>query len=328
MFASSLRTELSVMASKKIRTILVGVASPEDRSQPAVERAADLAAALNAEVILFHSAFETYLSGRPFFDSARLAKSRGALVASRQQALEKLAARLAQRQIKTRCVVVWEEPAYAAVLRAAIRDDADLIVIGAHRPRTNRTPVLKQNDWELIRYSARPLLIVRDGKKHRGPIVAALDPTHANDKPAALDREIAKTAYTIAAGLNAELHAAHSIPDSSYPPGEITARDRKAARDVVQMRLAGVLNRAGVDARKVHVLDGLAELALPELLAKLDAQVLAVGALSRRWIKGFVFGNTVERLIFETTCDLLIVKPPGFEVKLPRARKQAIARPA
>jgi universal stress protein E len=316
------------MASKKIRTILVGVASPEDRSQPAVERAAALAGALNAEIILFHAAFESFLSGRPFFDSARLAKSRGQLVASRQKALQKLSAQLARRNITARCAVVWEEPAYAAVLRAAIRDNADLIVIGAHRPRTNRTPVLKQNDWELIRYSARPLLIVRDGAKRSGPIVAALDPTHANDKPAVLDREIAKIAYTVAAGLDTELHVAHAVPDSAYPLGENSARQRKKARDAARVGLDSVVNRAGVDARKIHVLDGLAEVALPELLSRLDAQVLAVGALSRRWIKGFVFGNTVERLIYETSCDLLIVKPPGFEAKLPRARRQPIARPA
>src|SRR5690606_15975087 len=78
----------SAMALPKIRTILVGVATPDDRQQPAVQRAATLAAAFRAKVILFHSAFESYLSGRPFFETARLARSRGELVATRRARLE------------------------------------------------------------------------------------------------------------------------------------------------------------------------------------------------------------------------------------------------
>jgi universal stress protein E len=319
----------NIMAAKQIRTILVGVASPEERSQPAIDRAATLAQALRAQLILFHAAFEPYLSGRPFFDSARLAKSRGELVAARLGLLEKYRSQLEKRGIKARCAVVWEEPAYAAVLRAAIRDDADLIVIGTHRPRANRTPVLRQNDWELMRYSARPLLIVRNKpSKSEGPVVVALDPTHANDKPAALDIELAQSAQTLAAGLDASVHIAHCIPDSAYPLGPISAKARQTAKRDARERLARLLDRAGVDAQKVHVLDGLVEIALPELVAKLGARTLVLGALSRRWLEGFVFGNTAERLIYETSCDLLIVKPPGFSAKLPRARRQAITLPS
>ena len=323
------RTMQHPMAANKIRTILVGIAEPEERLQPAVERAAALALALRAELILFHAAFEPYLSGRPFFDSARLAKSRGELVAARLALLQKRCKQLQGRGIVARCAVVWEEPAYAAVLRAAIRDDADLIVIGTHRPRANRTPILKQNDWELMRYASRPLLIVRGtGSKRSGPVVAALDPSHVNDKPAALDAELAKGAHMLAAGLNAEVHAVHCIANSAYPLGPITVKQRHAAKREARERLDAILARAGVDARKIHVLDGLVEEVLPELLEKIHAHTLVLGALSRRWLQGFVFGNTAERLIYETSCDLLIVKPPGFKAKLPRIRRQPIEMPA
>ncbi len=317
------------MAATKIRTILVGIASPEERAQPAIEHAAVLALALRARLILFHAAFEPYLSGRPFFDSARLTKSRGELVATRLEILEKACTRLQRRGIDARSAVVWEEPAYAAVLRAAIRDNADLIVIGTHRPRANRTPVLKQNDWELMRHSARPLMIVRNKRvKSEGPVVVALDPTHAHDKPGALDIELAKNAQTLAAGLDTAIHVVHCIPDSAYPLGPVTAKARQSAKREADDRLRRILGRAGVDAHKSHVLDGLPEIVLPELVSQLGAQALVLGALSRRWLKGFVFGNTAERLIYETHCDLLIVKPPGFTPKLPRARRQAIAMPA
>ena len=316
------------MSSNKIRSILVGVASPEDRSQPAIERAAQMALAYRAEVILFHSAFESYLSGRPFFDSARLVKSRGELVAARQALLEKWCAQLARRGVTARCAVVWEEPPYAAVLRAAIRDDVDMVVVGAHRSRANRTPVLKQNDWELMRYSSRPLLIVRKPQQAAGPVVVALDPSHANDKPASLDVELARSAVTLAAGLNTELHVAHCIPDSEFPLGPITAKARQRKKKEMHGRIRVLLDKAAVDARKVHLIEGLPEAALPKLLSTLGAQALVLGALSRRWLEGFVVGNTAERLIHESNCDLLIVKPPGFKARLPRARKESIEMPA
>lgn len=316
------------MASKTFRTILVGVATPDDRSQPAIERAATLAVALRAKLILFHSAFEPYSSGRPFFDSARLAKSRGELVATRLARLTGLCSQLDRRGITARAAVVWEEPVWAAITRAAIRDDADLIVVGAHRPRANRTPVLKQNDWELMLHCARPLLIVRTTAKASGPIVAAVDPSHRNDKPAALDIELAKVAATLAAGFNTECHVAHCISDGAFPLGLITVKERQRMRRELETTIAALLDKAAVDAAKIHLVDGLAEDALPALVKKLSAGTLVLGALSRRGLQGFVVGNTAERLIHETTCDLLIVKPPGFKARAPRARKEPIELPA
>lgn len=316
------------MASKRVRTILVGIALPQERSQPALARAAELAQAFRAELIVFHAAYDSQLSGGRFFDAKRLAQARGKVIAARRSALEKMCERLEQRGIRTRCTVVWEDPAYAAVIRAAIRDNADLIVIGAHRYAPSRMPMLRQNDWELMRYSSRPLLIVRRPPSRRaGAVVVALDPTHARDKPAALDTELAKQAVLLAAGSNAELHAAHCIPDSAYPLGPITAKDRRNMKTAMQEKVRAVLDKAGADVREIHLLDGLVEMALPKLLRSLNAGTLVLGALSRRWLKGFVVGNTAERLIHATQCDLLIVKPPGFKTQLPRARKEAFELP-
>lgn len=314
------------MASKRLRTVLVGIAEPHARSQPALERAAELAQAFRAELIVFHSAYDSQLSGGRLLEVKRLAQARGKLVAERRGALERLCERLERRDIRTRCVVVWEEPAYAALIRAAIRDNVDFIVVGVHR-FSERRAMLKQNDWELMRYSSRPVLIVRKASRRAGAVVAALDPTHANDKPAALDVEIAKNAVLLAAGLNTELHVAHCIPDSAYPLGPITAKDRHRMKSIRQKEVRTVLHKAGADVHEIHLVDGLVEVALPKLLRSLNAGTLVLGALSRRWLKGFIIGNTAERLIDDTDCDLLIVKPPGFKTRLPRARKEPIELP-
>src|SRR5687768_16417565 len=92
-------------------TILAAVSDPEQRVQPVIERAAQIAAAFDAELILFHTAFDSSLSGRPFFDSKRLARSRGLRLDEARRALERHARRLGAREAGMRTLCVWEEPA-------------------------------------------------------------------------------------------------------------------------------------------------------------------------------------------------------------------------
>ena len=78
---------------------------------------------------------------------------------------------------------------------------------------------------------------------------------------------------------------------------------------------------------KIHVLNGEVAAAVPQLAAELRAQILVLGAISRRGLRRFAIGNTAERIIDESPCDLLIVKPPGFKPRLGRALKQAVTLP-
>jgi universal stress protein E len=315
------------MPASQSPTILVAVAVPEERAQPAIERALPIALHRKASIVLFHAAYESCLSGRPFFDSYRLAASRGELVEQRRLQLERHARWLRARGIDTTTIAVWEEPVHAAVVAAAIRENASLVIIGAHRPRVGQPLSLRHSDWELLRACPRPLLIVgaRPGKSE-GAVVAALDPQHLNDKPAALDAALAMEGAALAEALQAEFHVAHCIPSGAYPLGPITAADRKRMAQRMRASLRSTLRKSATTARKIHLLHGQVEKELPTLVAQLGAQVVVLGALSRRGLQQLVVGNTAERLIHAVPCDLLIVKPPGFKVKLSRSRKQSVTR--
>lgn len=43
-----------------------------------------------------------------------------------------------------------------------------------------------------------------------------------------------------------------------------------------------------------------------------------MGAVSRRGLKRLFLGNTAEEVLDSLPCDLLIVKPAGFETSVPR----------
>lgn len=306
-------------------TFLLAIADPADSAHPMIERTAQIAQALQARVVLFHAAFDSSLSGRPFFDSPKLAKARGRLVAEHKRALEVIATTLRSRGIETEALVAWEEPAHESIVRTAIRCDVQLVIAGEHR-RADQWSGWTLTDWELLRLCPRPLLLVQASAAKEGVVLAALDPSHSNDKPAALDAAIAAKAAWFATGLGVELHAVHCLSRSTYPL-DTTPAERKRIHKRMTARVRSTLKKAKASASEIHVLDAGADESIPKLARELPAQVLVLGAISRRGLKRFAIGNTAERLIHQSPCDLLIVKPPGFKPRLGRARKQAITMP-
>jgi universal stress protein E len=308
------------------KTILAAVAEPEARSQPVIERAAQIAALFDAELLLFHSAFDSALSGGPFFDSARLARSRGWRLDEAGRALERHVRRLQSQGTPTQTLSVWEEPAPHSIMRAAVRTGADLIVAGPHeRSRRGGPFPLRQTDWQLLSLCAQPLLLVRAGAPRRGPVLAALDPFHANDKPAALDRRLASWAATLSGALHEPLYAAHTISPARYAPDESDA-SRSRRRERAERALKRLLDEEDAPYTRTYVIEGPPERTLPQLAQRLAAQVLVMGAVSRRGLQRFAVGNTAERLIHSSPCDLLVVKPEGFRSRLGRVTRQHVIR--
>jgi hypothetical protein len=48
-----------------------------------------------------------------------------------------------------------------------------------------------------------------------------------------------------------------------------------------------------------------------------------MGAISRSGLKRLLIGNTAERILDDLRCDVLVVKPPKFRNRVPRAARGA-----
>jgi universal stress protein E len=311
----------------QIRTILAAVADPMARTQPVLERAAELAELFAARIVILHAAFDSALSGRPFFDSRRLAKSRGWHVDDRMRALEARAAQLQRRGLQVDVSVTWEEPAHVAIVQATLREQADLVIAGRHDRQRQPAP-LRLTDWELMRVCPRPLLLTRTQAPGRrsGAVLAALDPTHANDKPATLDVSIAQYAAAFAQALQLDCHAAHFVRSAAHPLGESLAGRRRMGQRIA-MRMKRTLKRVGAAKAAVHVLQGDVAAEMPALTRKLAVRMLVMGIISRRGLKRLVIGDTAESIIRATTCDVLLIKPEGFRLRLGKSRKESVVLP-
>src|SRR5664279_1861330 len=169
------------MGSLQLRKILVAVANPSVRSNKAVKRAAEFAHRTGASIELFNSIPTPQIAlGFARFEAAELMRA----AAERNRAdLERMAKPWRREELIVDTTVHTGSAAHEAILRQARSGGADLIVIEAHRHGRLARLLLSQTDFELIRQSSVPLLIVKRSNAWRSPrVLAALDPLHANDK--------------------------------------------------------------------------------------------------------------------------------------------------
>ena len=147
------------------------------RTLPALAKAAQLAQALDAKLVLFHAlATPLYLES----DLEQLRDLNGIeqrTQAAARERLENLARRLRRHGIEVSVSAEWDYPVYEAVIRAARRAAADLIVAERHAGRHLAAGFLHLTDWELLRLAPLPVLLVKRGGLYRQPrILAAVDP--------------------------------------------------------------------------------------------------------------------------------------------------------
>ena len=164
---------------KPVRRILVGIKDPRARSFPAVEKAARLAEAFGAELALFH-AIDVPVAAEPYlYAGTGFTKLENDIRKAHHKRVEKLAARLRRRKLKVRADVDWDYPIHEALVRHARKIKANLVVVEAHAGRRLAPWLLHLTDFELLRTSPLPVLVVKSARAWRRPkLLAAVDPAN------------------------------------------------------------------------------------------------------------------------------------------------------
>ena len=116
--------------------------------------------------------------------------------------------------------VVWSSNANSVIVEEAKRYRADLVVGHSARRGVARY-LLTYHDWHLIRELNQPLLLVKSSRPWKNrDIIVAIDPLHAHDKPAALDRRLLAAGRAFAGWAAGTLRAFHvHAPALTFLPG-------------------------------------------------------------------------------------------------------------
>ncbi len=301
----------------RFRRVLVALEFPGQADQPALDKALQLAQRQRSRVEICHIAYDPGVVVRAGRAARRDVES---VVALRKGQLDRLVERRsrAARGLRVTTRVDWGRPAYEGIVAAAAAFDADLVV-GQSVRRGLLRHLLSYVDWQLIRHCRRPLLLVKSTRPWRRPvIVAAVDPLHAHDKPAVLDRAILDAGGSLARALNGRLYAYHAfspavrfVPGTALEPLPVLAPPAQQRRHerAVRQRVLRVTRAARLPASRVRLEAVEPVRGLPAYVADRHAAIAVLGAVSRRWLQRWLVGSTAEKVLDALHCDMLAVPP-------------------
>jgi len=300
-----------------IRKILLGVKNPDARKQPGVDKAIGIAKLLGASVELFNAiSTPVFLELEPLTGRS-VAQIKRESLELRGARLAKLAAHARKRGVKVSCHVAWDYPPHEAIVRRADEIHADLIIAECHEGRRLKPWLMHLTDWELLRLCARPVLILKNGKPWRSPVIlAAVDPSHARAKPARLDGAIVEHAARLAKATRGGFELMHA----NFPPafgvfvndpimGMATIEEAyEAQRESSKAQFDAFARKAGIPKVSCHLIDTDPVFGIPHVARKVGADLVVMGAVSRSGLKRVFIGNTAERVLDALPCDVLVVK--------------------
>ncbi len=303
---------------------ILAVIDPTVEQQPALGRAAWLAARTGAELELMVCYYNEYLSGDRLFDSPSLAKARDEVIANQEQHLEALAEPLRKDGVVVSTTAIWDHPLYEGIVRVAVESKADIVIKDTHHHSAVSRAFLTNTDWNLIRTCPLPLWLVKPHDMAQEPVfIAAIDPMNEHDKPAALDDEILQISKHLSKAVSGQVHAFHSYDPriavatataNAYIPVSLPFDEiEQQMHEDHQKRFAEITAFHGIDDANTHLVAGLTHEELPAIAEKLSADVVVMGAVARNRLKRMFIGATAERTLEHLPCDLLIVKPDWFK---------------
>ena len=308
----------------RLKRILVAIKEPASRAQPALRKATQLATATGARVTIFHAITQPLVFDAFAMQGVSLQETQQRWHARVLKSLERLAQLLRNDGVAVDVACEWDFPAYEAIVRRAARIDADLIVAERHAAKHVLPWLLRFNDWELLRRSPVPVLLVKRSQPYKRPLIlAALDPGHSFAKPARLDAQILSQGRMLSDSLGGQLHAVHAFAAAVLPVERLGAVgteflasiERQASRDA-HKQFASALEDSGIPRSRRHLVSGHPVDVVPGLARRMRASVVVMGAISRSGLQRLVIGNIAEQVLDALPCDVLVLKPAGFHTRV------------
>ncbi|MET0658906.1 MAG: universal stress protein [Steroidobacteraceae bacterium] len=308
---------------KQLRNILV-VVDPTREEQPAITKAARLASHFDARVQLF--ACETPSSRETRLMNERVRSGAAGVPGDLPQWMEILSAPLRRDGLEVTLECKSAKHLHPAIRERACATQIDLLVKDTHHHSLVQRAFLTNVDWQLIRECGVPLLLTKATPWKEHPVIlAALDPYHEHDKPFLLDHDLLEWGVTLRAALRGTLHGTHTYVPSLLAAAAVgTAGAAAITPELIldeeskhRARLRELTLNYDIPAHDLHVDMGSAADVIPQIAKGIDADIVAMGAVSRSAAELVLVGHTAERVLERLEADVLVVKPPNFSACLP-----------
>jgi universal stress protein E len=276
--------------------------------QPAVEKAARLAAAFGAtlELCVFDEG-----EGVPgsWAGGTTLAQFRGVLRERMLSRLAELCAPYRASGLDVSLTYAFRSPGAHALATRAIRSGASLVV----KSVSARASHEDESDGASIAELPMPLLLVRSGQWDVQPhVVMSVDPCHQAQRPIELDEAVLGVGGSVSRALGGISSAIHVLEGPSHLPGDrVAAGARSDALERQRYEVLDLASRASLDDREVRFTEQRVPDGIVALAAEIRPAILVMGSAARQRPDA-PDGGTASEVVKRVACDVLVVKPPGF----------------
>lgn len=276
------------------------VIDPTSPKQPALTRAADIAAKSKGKVTAFSA---VYKSIDDMSDAPSRKAGKQAVLKEWKAKVTALAAPYKAKGIRIVQDCFWTSDWYAAVSRAALRADADLVIKSTFRHGKLQRLLHSTSDFTIMRHSPAPVLLVRDRKSFSGKVIlAALDIESKDEGHIGLNNAVMKHAHRMAEFTGLPLHviaATSRKPDFSHI---IAGEEAHPDGDEATLAYAFDVERA-----HFHIVRGDAKRVIPDHANLHKAEIVVLGVSKRSGAQGVLVGTTAQKILDKLDCDVLAV---------------------
>lgn len=297
---------------------------PEDPMQSTLlKRAVGLAKITGCELELFHICYDGGLQYQLFKSEGDLAKQQEALTDLAATQVADIATRLKDEVAGIRHEVRWDAPRTDAILRKIAQANPDIVIKQA-REHSFVLGISSNTDWELARRSPAHLWLVHDEVDEIKRVVAAVgsQPIDSGDITSSADYEIFRTAGIIGDIFNADVHPVNAYripapqaivaaPAGAMAPVGAPETPQSSPSQIVKRHDANVKSMAQyfqVPADNVHVCEGHPTRVIPDVARAIDAGMIVMGSSSINRLERLLSPVTVEPVIADAECDILVVR--------------------
>ena len=172
--------------------------------------------------------------------------------------------------------------------------------------------MISNTDWRLIRKCPAPILLVKEGVwREGGSAVTAVDPLHSKAEQSRLDRVLLDATTQLARQLKlmpCVFHSYYPFVSTLFPLESEASEHLERIKEHHSEALQELLADYDVAAENVELSAGDLAPSLVSFLKKREANVLVIGALSRNILERAIVGNTAERILEGSPCDVLVLK--------------------
>jgi universal stress protein E len=241
---------------------------------------------------------------------------------AQREIIEELAQPARDAGLNVTTDVLEERPIADGVLHRAVDMNPRYVMKGTQYHSTAERSIFVDTDWQLVRSCPYPLWLVKPHEIRVKPvIVAAVDPTHSHDKPAALDHFIVDHAQSLARPTGGEVHLLHTYhrlvgigreATRTFKPIELPLDELSRKIQAEHRAKLDELAKANdIDEEHTHQLPGDTKELLPTFARTHGADLVVMGALARWGLKRAVLGSTAEKVLDHLPCDILVVRKAG-----------------